>query len=74
MAYQISATISGFTPFITTLLFEAFGWWGPALLFSGYMAIGLVAAILTRETWGPRERELADRAYADTPAPRGVAV
>jgi MFS transporter, MHS family, shikimate and dehydroshikimate transport protein len=74
LAYQISATISGFTPFITTLLFEAFGWWGPALLFSGYMAIGLVAAILTRETWGPRERELADRAYADTPAPRGVAV
>ena len=45
LAYQISAMVSGFTPFITTLLFEAFGWWGPALLFSGYMAIGLVAAI-----------------------------
>ncbi len=35
LAYQISAIASGFTPFITTLLFEAYGWWGPALLFSG---------------------------------------
>ena len=68
LAYQISAIASGFTPFITTLLFEAYGWWGPALLFSGYMAIGLVAAILTRETWGPRERQLADQAAATTPA------
>jgi hypothetical protein len=31
------------------------------------MAIGLVAAILTRETWGPRERQLADQAAATTP-------
>ena len=62
LAYQISAMVSGFTPFITTLLFEWIGWMGPALLFSGYMAIGLVAAIATRETWGPRERRLADKA------------
>ena len=33
---------------------------GPALLFSTYAAIGLVAALVTRETWGPRERKLAD--------------
>lgn len=65
LAYQISAIASGFTPFITTLLFEAFSWWGPALLFSAYMAIGLVAALLTRETWGPRERELAEKASRD---------
>ncbi|OPX07724.1 MFS transporter [Mycobacterium sp. AT1] len=62
LAYQISAMVSGFTPFITTLLFEWIGWMGPALLFSGYMAIGLVAAVTTRETWGPRERRLADKA------------
>lgn len=73
LAYQISAIASGFTPFITTLLFEAYGWWGPALLFSAYMAIGLIAAILTRETWGPRERMLADQASAATPVPHGVA-
>ena len=64
LAYQISAMVSGFTPFITTLLFQAFGWMGPALLFSGYAAIGLVAALLTRETWGTRERKLADEAAA----------
>lgn len=60
LAYQISAMVSGFTPFITTLLFEGFGWMGPALLFSGYAAIGLIAALATRETWGPAERKAAD--------------
>jgi MFS family permease len=64
LAYQISAMVSGFTPFITTLLFEGFGWVGPALLFSTYAAIGLVAALVTRETWGPRERQQADKAAA----------
>ena len=72
LAYQISAIASGFTPFITTLLFEAYGWWGPALLFSGYMAIGLIAAILTRETWGPRERQLADKAASETADPHAL--
>jgi len=66
LAYQISAMVSGFTPFITTLLFEWIGWMGPALLFSSYMAIGLWAAIATRETWGPRERRLADKAVAES--------
>ncbi len=64
LAYQISAMVSGFTPFITTLLFLSFGWIGPALLFSTYAAIGLWAALITRETWGPTERRLADEALA----------
>jgi MFS transporter, MHS family, shikimate and dehydroshikimate transport protein len=64
LAYQISAMVSGFTPFITTLLFVEFGWMGPALLFSTYAAIGLVAALLTRETWGAGERRLAEEATA----------
>lgn len=68
LAYQISAMVSGFTPFVTTLLFEWIGWMGPALLFSTYMAIGLWAAVATRETWGPRERQLADKAAADSHA------
>ena len=59
--------VSGFTPFITTLLFVSFGWMGPALLFSTYAAIGLLAAIATRETWGKRERQLADDASKSTP-------
>jgi MFS transporter, MHS family, shikimate and dehydroshikimate transport protein len=74
LAYQISAMVSGFTPFITTLLFEWLGWMGPALLFSAYAAIGLVAALITRETWGPRERALADEAAKGTnPADAQVA-
>lgn len=56
LAYQFSAIVSGFTPFLTTLLFISFGWVGPALLFALYAAIGLVSALLTRETWGPAER------------------
>jgi MFS family permease len=69
LAYQISAMVSGFTPFITTLLFVSFGWIGPALLFSAYGAIGLWAAVATRETWGRREREAAERISGETPAP-----
>lgn len=64
LAYQFSAMVSGFTPFITTLLFVWLGWVGPALLFALYAAIGLTAALLTRETWGPKERELAEQAEA----------
>ncbi|MFF2319207.1 MFS transporter [Arthrobacter sp. NPDC058097] len=67
LAYQISAMVSGFTPFITTLLFVSFGWIGPALLFGTYALIGLWAAISTRETWGKRERELADEITKSTP-------
>jgi MHS family shikimate/dehydroshikimate transporter-like MFS transporter len=73
LAYQISAMVSGFTPFITTLLFEWMGWLGPALLFSTYAAIGLVSALVTRETWGPRERKLADEVAAKTAANHALA-
>ncbi|MDQ1201315.1 MULTISPECIES: MFS transporter [unclassified Rhodococcus (in: high G+C Gram-positive bacteria)] len=65
LAYQISAMVSGFTPFITTLLFVSYGWMGPAVLFSVYALIGLLAALSTRETWGPTERRLALQAELD---------
>jgi MHS family shikimate/dehydroshikimate transporter-like MFS transporter len=71
LAYQISAMVSGFTPFITTLLFIQLGWTGPALLFSAYAVIGLLAALLTRETWGPTERRLAEEASVQEPVPAG---
>jgi MFS family permease len=57
LAYQLSAVVSGFTPLIATALFAGFGWIGPALLFSAYGLLGLVAAVLTRETWGRAQRE-----------------
>ena len=56
LAYQISAVVSGFTPLIATALFAQTGWIGPALLFSGYGVLGLVAALVTRETWGPAQK------------------
>src|SRR3954452_13176593 len=57
LAYQLSAVVSGFTPLIATALFAKFGWIGPALLFSGYGLLGLIAAALTRDTWGRVGRE-----------------
>jgi MFS family permease len=57
LAYQMSAVVSGFTPLIATALYAAVGWVGPALLFSGYGLLGLVAALVTRETWGRTERD-----------------
>jgi MFS family permease len=57
LAYQLSAVVSGFTPLVATALFAGFGWIGPAVLISVYGLLGLVATLLTRETWGRRERE-----------------
>ncbi len=62
LAYQISAMISGVTPFVTTLLYMWLGWLGPALLFLAYGLLGLVSALVTRETWGREERAAADTA------------
>ena len=57
LAYQISAVVSGFTPLIATALYIGVGWIGPALLFSAYGLLGLIAALVTRETWGRTERD-----------------
>src|SRR3954465_12187794 len=57
LAYQLFAVVSGFTPLVATALYAEVGWIGPALLFSGYGLLGLVAALVTRDTWGPAERE-----------------
>jgi MFS family permease len=57
LAYQLSAVVSGFTPLIATALYAGVGWIGPALLFAFYGLLGLGAALITRETWGPTERE-----------------
>ena len=69
LACQISAMVSGFTPFITPLLFVWIGWMGPALLFVTYALIGLASAVATKETWGRTERRLAAEAELTTPHP-----
>jgi MFS family permease len=73
LAYQLSAVVSGFTPLVATALYASTGWIGPALLFSGYGLIGLLAALVTAETWGPAERaEVAviERAARRTAVPQ----
>jgi MFS family permease len=57
LAYQLSAVVSGFTPLIGTALYAAVGWVGPALLLTGYGLLGLLAALLTPETWSARQRQ-----------------
>src|SRR4051794_30877622 len=57
LAYQLSAVVAGFTPLVATALYAAVGWIGPALLFSFYGLLGLVAALTTKETWGRAQRE-----------------
>jgi MHS family shikimate/dehydroshikimate transporter-like MFS transporter len=60
LAYQLSAVISGFTAFWAVSLYQAYGWAGPAVLFSAYGVIGFVAALLTPETFGPARRAQVD--------------
>jgi MFS family permease len=67
LAYQLSAVVSGFTPLIATALYAATGWLGPALLVTGYGLLGLVATLLTRETWGPSERAEVEALAVRTP-------
>src|SRR3954463_5553015 len=72
LAYQLSAVVSGFPPLVATALYAGVGWIGPAVLFSGYGLLGLLAALTTPETWGPPEREevaLLERAVTGPTAP-----
>src|SRR3954468_14386399 len=61
LAYQLSAVVSGFTPLVATAIYGRYGWLGPALLFSAYGLLGLVAALVTTDTWGPTERREVER-------------
>ena len=73
LAYQMSAVVSGFTPLIATALYISTGWIGPAILFSAYGLLGLLAALVTRETWGrpSARRWRSERALAAEPPRAG---
>jgi MFS family permease len=73
LAYQLSAVVSGFSPMIATVLYSSLGWAGPAALFSLFGLLGLAAALMTRETWGSREKAEVDRALHEADPP-GFAV
>ena len=71
LAYQLSAVVSGFTAFWAVSLFKSFGWAGPAVLFMVYGLIGLVAALVTPETFDANRR--AETAAATRTAERDQA-
>lgn len=56
LAYQLSAVVSGFTPLIATALYASVGWLGPALLLTGYGLLGLLATLVTEDTWCASKR------------------
>lgn len=57
LGYQIAATLGGFAPLLATALVGAFGWPGASILYMAAAIVGLTAIILTKETYGRRERE-----------------
>lgn len=71
LAYQLSAVVSGFTAFWAVGLYQAYGWMGPAVLFSIYGLVGLVAALVTPETYGPARRAEVARLTEDALARSG---
>lgn len=64
LGYQFSAAISGFIPLIATAIAVPLGFGGVALVYMGCGVIGLVGALLTRETWGRKKREEVDAIIA----------
>ena len=64
IGYQFSAAISGFIPLIAAATAAAWGWSGVAIVYMACGAIGLIAALVTRETWGQGERAAVDQLIA----------
>jgi MFS family permease len=64
LGYQLSAAISGFIPMIATAVAIPLGWTGVALVYAACGALGLIAALLTRETWGKEQRAEVDAIIA----------
>ena len=56
LGYQLSAAVAGFIPFIATAVAMTIGWGAGAIIYSVVGGIGLIGAIVTRETWGAKER------------------
>ncbi|KRE67470.1 MFS transporter [Arthrobacter sp. Soil736] len=57
IGYQFSAAISGFIPLIAAATAAAWGWSGVSIVYIACGAIGLMAALSTRETWSNREKK-----------------
>ncbi|MFF2246378.1 hypothetical protein ACFVTM_19645 [Arthrobacter sp. NPDC058130] len=64
IGYQFSAAISGFIPLIAAATAAAWGWSSVAIVYMACGAIGLIAALVMRETWGRRDRAAVDQLIA----------
>jgi len=69
LGYQLAATVGGFVPFTAGALAVAFGWGGVALLYLVFGAIGLVGALVTRDTWDSAERRRVEALEQSEPQP-----
>lgn len=65
LGYQFSAALSGFIPFIATAAAIGMGWGGVAWIYVAVGVIGLIGVLVTRETWGPKERAEVERVIAE---------
>lgn len=65
LGYQFSAALSGFIPFIATAAAIGMGWGGVAWIYVAVGVIGLIGVVLTRETWGAKERAEVERVIAE---------
>lgn len=64
IGYQFSAALSGFIPFIATAIAAQMGWAGISLVYLACALLGLVGAIVTKETWGARDKAAVDAIIA----------
>lgn len=64
IGYQFSAAISGFIPMIATAVAIPLGWGGVAWVYLGCGVLGLIGTLLTKETWGAKEKAAVDAVIA----------
>lgn len=67
IGYQFSASLSGFIPLIAAAVAAAWGWAGVAVVYLCCAGVGLLASLLTRETWNAAARAEVDRVIAGEP-------
>lgn len=60
IGYQFSAAISGFIPMIATAVAIPLGWGGVAWVYLACGVLGLIGTLVTRETWGAKEKAEVD--------------
>lgn len=65
IGYQFAAAISGFIPLIATAIAVPLGWGGVSLVYLACGVLGLLGALLTRETWSAAVRAEVTASLAD---------